>query len=439
MDRLNERLAEYVVVVSYDAFSEDHFEQAKQLPNLRKLVTNGVHTTKLKSVNPTMTYVVHSTMVTGVYPDKHGVMHNNPLQPFVEANNQAWHWYRDDLNVPTIYDAAKAAGLTTAGILWPVTAKSSITYNLPEVVAINGENQALKVLKNGSPFFCLGLELKYGRIRQGADQPYLDDFSTACAVDTIKRKQPNLMLLHLIDLDDTKHACGTQGQAVDEVIERMDKRLGDILAAVEAAGIKDETVFIVLGDHGQFDVRFKVHLNNVLKEHGLIEETASGYFWRAYFQSTGGAAYLHIKDDDTKIKEEVLAVLNDITRNSKYGVKKLYKRENLDELHVDPSIHYMLEARKGYSFEDDITDEDVVDLTTRGETYATHGYSTEQDNYHCNLIIAGKNIKTNEQLGEVEMVDIAPTLARMLGIKLENVDGRSLDEVFNNLTTAIKR
>ncbi|HHU19359.1 MAG TPA: hypothetical protein GXZ58_03810 [Bacilli bacterium] len=36
-----------------------------------------------------MTYVVHSTMVTGVYPDKHGVRHNNPLQPFVEANNQA--------------------------------------------------------------------------------------------------------------------------------------------------------------------------------------------------------------------------------------------------------------------------------------------------------------------------------------------------------------
>ncbi|HHU19358.1 MAG TPA: hypothetical protein GXZ58_03805 [Bacilli bacterium] len=100
--------------------------------------------------------------------------------------------------MPTIYDALKANGLTSAGILWPVTAKSSITYNLPEVVAINGENQALKVLKNGSPLFCLGLELKYGRIREGTSQPYLDD---------------------------TKHAYGTKGQAVDNVIERMDKRL----------------------------------------------------------------------------------------------------------------------------------------------------------------------------------------------------------------------
>jgi predicted AlkP superfamily pyrophosphatase or phosphodiesterase len=430
VERLNKRLAKHVVVVSYDAFSEDHFDQAKKLPNLQKLVASGVHSTKLKSVNPTMTYVVHSTMVTGVYPDKHGVRHNNPLQPFVEANNQAWHWYRDDLKVPTIYDVLKANGLTSAGILWPVTAKSSITYNLPEVVAINGENQALKVMKNGSPLFCLGLELKYGRIREGTSQPYLDDFSTACAVDTIKRKRPNLMLLHLIDLDDTKHAYGTKGQAVDNVIERMDKRLGDIIKAVEEAGIMDETVFIVLGDHGQFDVRFKVHLNNLLKEHGLIEETASGYAWRAYFQSTGGAAYLHVKDDDEEIKTRALAIVNDIVVDPKYGVKKLYKRAELDALRVDPSIHYMLEATKGYSFEDDITDEDVVDLTARGETYATHGYSTEQDNYRCNFIIAGKNIKTQAQLGEIEMVDIAPTIARILGIELHDVDGRSLDEVF---------
>lgn len=94
------------------------------------------------------------------------------------------------------------------------------------------------------------------------------------------------------------------------------------------------------------------------------------------------------------IKTRALAIVNDIVVDPKYGVKKLYKRAELDELHVDPSIHYMLEATKGYSFEDDITDEDVVDLTARGETYATHGYSTEQDNYRCNFIIAGKNIGT---------------------------------------------
>ena len=89
----------------------------------------------------------------------------------------------------------------------------------------------------------------------------------------------------------------------------------------------EETVFIVLGDHGQFDVRFKVHLNNLLKEHGLIEETAFGYAWRAYFQSTGGAAYLHVKDDDEEIKTRALAIVNDIVVDPKYGVKKLYKRE----------------------------------------------------------------------------------------------------------------
>jgi predicted AlkP superfamily pyrophosphatase or phosphodiesterase len=191
----------------------------------------------------------------------------------------------------------------------------------------------------------------------------------------------------------------------------------------------DETVFMVLGDHGQFDVRFKVHLNNVLKAHGLIDETNE---WRAYFQSTGGAAYLHIKDGDKEAEAHALAIVSDILTDSKYGVKQLYKREELDRLHVDPSIRYMLEAKKGYSFEDDLTDEAVVDLTARGETYGTHGYSTEQDNYCCNFDISGKNIKTNEQLGEIEMVDVAPTIARILGVELNDVDGRTLDEVFTD-------
>lgn len=147
MNPTRQGIAKHLIVVSYDAFSEDNWEQAKQLPYLAKLIAKGAYSTQLKSVYPTMTYVIHSTMVTGVYPDKHGVIHNNPLQPFVESKNQSWHWYQDDLNVPTVYDVAKQAGLKTAGIMWPVTGRSSLRYNLPEIVAVNNENQALKVLK----------------------------------------------------------------------------------------------------------------------------------------------------------------------------------------------------------------------------------------------------------------------------------------------------
>ncbi|MNE56882.1 Type I phosphodiesterase / nucleotide pyrophosphatase [compost metagenome] len=172
--------------------------------------------------------------------------------------------------------------MSTAGLLWPVSGKSSIKYNIPEIRAIKSENQALKVLKNGSPLYCLQMEMKYGRLRKGIQQPYLDDFTTKCAVDTIKNKKPNLLMLHLIDLDDAKHAFGTDSHEVKQVIARMDIRLGEIIQAVEEAGIMEDTIFLVLGDHGQFNVRYKVHLNKLLQEKGLIFKENGEWSWRAY-------------------------------------------------------------------------------------------------------------------------------------------------------------
>ncbi len=66
-----------------DAFSESDWESAKKLPNLSHLVETGASTRSLKSVFPTHTYTIHTSIVTGVYPDKHGILHNHPLQPFV--------------------------------------------------------------------------------------------------------------------------------------------------------------------------------------------------------------------------------------------------------------------------------------------------------------------------------------------------------------------
>ncbi len=426
MGKTDTGIAKHLFVISYDGFSEDNWEMAKSLPNMSRLIKNGAYSTSLRSVYPSLTYVVHSTMVTGVYPDKHGVHHNNPFQPFVAEKNQRWHWFRDSIKVPTVYDVAKEARMCTAGILWPVTGKASIKYNIPEVAAINDENQALKVLRNGNPLFIAGMELKYGRVRRGIEEPYLDDFSTLCAVDTIKRKKPNLLLLHLIDLDDTKHRYGTDSVEVHNVIKRMDKRLGDIMAAAEQAGIVKDTVYLVVGDHGHINVSYKVHLNNLLREHSLIAEKNGNMKWRAYFQAAGGSAYLHIKQGDKDAEKLAIEIIENAIKENKYGIESMYKRNELDRFHVDKSIKYMVEAKKGYSFDDSLSERTVEDLGQQGIKYATHGYLPDKENYRCNLIISGEGIQNDYQLGNIEMVDIAPTIAKILGIRFHNCDGRSL-------------
>lgn len=422
----------YLIVVSYDAFSQDNWESARKQPNLAKLIQNGAFTTKVKSVYPTLTYVIHSSYVTGMYPNKHGVYHNNPFQPFVPEEDQAWHWFRNDIKVPTVYEEIRKQGMTVAGIVWPVSGKAAIKYNIPEIRAIKNEHQALKILKNGSKLFSLTMELKYGKHRNGIMQPQLDDFITRCAVDTIKNKKPNLLLMHLIDLDDTKHALGTQGTHIEQVIERMDTRLGDIIQAVEDAGIKDNTTFLVVGDHGQLDVRYKVHLNHLLKEQGLIYEENSQMQWRAYVQGAGGAAYLHIKDDDQETEELALAILEQALAEDQYGIESIYSRSELDKLHVDSTFRYMLEAKEGYAFDDAFDKPVVFDLHAHDIKYATHGYSPNKFGYTSNLVISGTGIKNEFELGDVEVIDIAPTIANILGVDFNNCDGRPLTEIFKD-------
>ena len=420
----------HVIVISYDAFSEDNWEMAKSLPNLSKLIKNGAVSTKLRSVYPTLTYTVHTTIVTGVHSDKHGIFHNNPFQPFVEEKNQIWFWYQDAIKVPTLYDLAKKKGLSTAGLLWPVSGKSSIKYNLPEIHALKNENQSLKVLKGGSPLFCLGLELKYGRYRKGIQQPNLDDFTTLCTVDTIKTKKPNLLLIHLIDLDDAKHSFGTDSKEVKEAILRMDIRLGRIMDAIEDAGIKKDTTLFIIGDHSQINVKYKVALNNLLKEKGLIFEEKGEVKWRACLQSTGGAAYLHIKEGDLEAETVAYTVLKDAMQKGNYGIEHIYSREELDSLHVNKSINTMVEAKSGYSFVDTLKGPMIIDLEEKDIKYATHGYSPDKENYKCVFVASGPLIKENYFLEDIEMVDIAPTIGKILGIEPKNCDGRVLDEIF---------
>lgn len=427
---MNTEKAKHLVVISYDAFSEDNWERASRLPNLSKLIKNGAYSTQLKSVYPTLTYVVHTTMVTGVYPDRHGIYHNNPFQPFVGEKEQRWFWFKKDVEAPAIYDVLKEHRMKSAGILWPVTGRASIRYNIPEIRAIKKENQALKILKNGSPFFSIRMEKKFGALRRGIEQPYLDNFTTMCAVDTIKRKKPNLILIHLIDLDDAKHEHGTFSPEIERVLIRMDKRLGDIMDAVEKAGIKEDTVFLVAGDHGQIDIRYKVKLNRLLKERGLIYEEKGEMKWRAYLQSAGGSAYLHLKENDEEAKWMALNILNEAAADECYGIEKLYTKKELGGFHAASSVQYMLEAKTGYCFEDSLDGPVITDLEAEGIKYATHGFSPDKAGYQCNLVVSGDCIKKGYPLGEIRMVDIAPTMANILGIDFHACDGRSLNEIF---------
>ena len=111
------------------------------------------------SVYPSITYPAHTTIVTGRYPCHHGVVNNTKIQPGRKSPD--WYWQRKYIRGTTLYDEARSKGMTTAALLWPVTAKAKITYNVPEIFANRPwTNQILTSLANGTPMYQFRLNQK---------------------------------------------------------------------------------------------------------------------------------------------------------------------------------------------------------------------------------------------------------------------------------------
>ena len=416
----------HVVVISLDALSESEWHLISSMPHLSRLIKEGSWSRELRSVFPTHTYTAHTTMVTGVHPDKHGIVQNHPFQPFVPLHNQEWYWYQRQLKVPTIYDLTRKSGLKSAGLFWPVTGKSSINWNIPEILALEGENQVLKILRNSSKVFMLDLERRIGKKRVSTKQPYFDDFVALAACETIKRKRPNLTLIHLCDLDNAKHISRIESPAIKDSLLRLDRRVGEIMDAVKDAGIEEKTALIILGDHGQFSIDYNVHLNNLLRDEGLIYEDKGEMKWRAILQTSGGNAFLHLRQGDIEAEERALEVLKGAVKENKYGIQTIYSRKDLDIFRAAPGVKYAVEARSGYNIDESLSDETIEDYKKKGILYANHGYSPDKERYKCLFFASGPGISSDNNLGPIEMVDIAPTIAELLGLSFYDCDGKSL-------------
>jgi predicted AlkP superfamily pyrophosphatase or phosphodiesterase len=84
-------------------------EYGLALPNLVRLTEDGMYSSGVRGVLPTVTYPSHTTLITGVSPAKHGISANTTFDPY-NKNEKGWYWYAEDIKVPTLWDAAHTAG-----------------------------------------------------------------------------------------------------------------------------------------------------------------------------------------------------------------------------------------------------------------------------------------------------------------------------------------
>jgi len=415
-----------LVVVSMDGLSEQEMHAAASLPGFRALLERGTEFGLLRGIYPTLTYVAHATLTTGRFPESHGIVHNHPLQPGVPVHLQSWHWYASEVRSPTLFDLARDKGMSTAAVLWPLCADAHVTWNFPEIAALPGENQTLKVLHSGSTGFLLNLERKFHKYRHGSKQPSLDDYVSRCAAYTIRSRKPHLLMTHLISLDDAKHATGTESPETRTALSALDAGLSRILEAIEDSGASDRTTVVVVGDHGHVDIERRVRLNLLLEAAGLCGQTEGAFRWRAWFRCAGGSAYLHIRPDDSEAALKARAVLETARRDPDMGIAAIHEGKALDALRCGSVALCAVDACPGVQFLEDTDGKLTEQAPVRGAFGADHGYHPDLPGYRSLFLAAGPGIAAGTKLQEAGLEDVAPTLARALGLSFPVDDGKEL-------------
>ncbi len=419
-----------LVIISFDAVGSLDLPYLESLPNFKMVFEQSSGCRNVQSVYPSVTYPAHTSIMTGKMPVHHGVINNTRLQPKRETPD--WMWQRKFIKGTTLYDEAIKKGYKTAALLWPVTAKSRIHYNLPEVLANRPwQNQILVSMTNGSLFYQWELQRKFGHLRDGVRQPALDNFVHASALHTIDKYNPDLLLIHYTDVDTNRHIYGVNHPKAKEALIRHDKRLGEILAALQKKGKMDETTFVILGDHYQKDVDRVVYFNFLLKEHGFLHvknNKIKDYEFIA--KNCDGCCYIYVnhkRKPSLERTEQLRRLLEACKNENTYGIERIYTAKEAAELGADGNCICLIEAKDGVYYLDEFEYPTCrAEELKKGKLRGAHGYLPSKPNYQTFFAMSGYGIKKGNFIKEMALWDEGPTLAKLLEVTLPQADGHAV-------------
>lgn len=265
-----------------------------------------------------------------------------------------------------------------------------------------------------------------------APGPFRDRKYSELAAYLLTEKKADLVLLHLVCPDSFQHKHAPKSPVAYWSINYIDSRIRHITSQLRRAGRLDRTTFVLVGDHGFETVTHQIRPNLLLKKEGLLTMEGSSVQKGsdAYALSNGGSASVYILSEANKAKtaerlkkmflqvEGVREVL-DGSDFHRLGLPTPEENPEQGDLMLIPEEHYAFSGGA-----------DGSDVVVAGQHSGSHGYLPSHPRMGSIFVAWGSGIKKGVKLKSAEAVDIAPTIAALLGIEMENPDGRVLTEIF---------
>lgn len=427
----------HLIVLSEDAMVYEDLAYLRRLPVFGEVWDRAALVERVRTVYPSVTYPVHTSIRTGVYAGRHGIVNNE--KPCLGELSSPWEWFNDAVKAPDLFDAAKRAGLTTAAVYWPATGNHPhIDYLINEYWPQSADDDTLDcfVRSGSSPevvekIIRPNLPLLEGKHRK---HPYCDKFIMACACAMVRAFRPNLLMIHTVNIDAARHHSGIFSERVNHALHEIDGWLGDLLKAVQDAGMEETTDFAIVSDHGQLNTTRVIAMNAVLADRGLVTVAEQGQVadYVAMIKSSALSAQVYLKHPDS---EEDLArvhqVLEGLREEGVWGISRVYTaREAREEEGLYGDFSFVIETDGYTSFSNDWRKPFVRnhDLSDYRFGRATHGHHPDKGPQPP-LMAWGPDIQPGVRVARRSIVDEAPTFARILGVDLPDADGAVIEEL----------
>jgi predicted AlkP superfamily pyrophosphatase or phosphodiesterase len=409
-----------VLMISVDGLRPlDIIEAAARgirVPNLRKMISEGVYATGVTNLLPTNTYPNHTSLITGVAPALHGISNNIEFDP-LEENDAGALWYASDIKIPTLWDIVHARGKIVASVSWPVSVGArQVDLLIPEIWRTNNSFDLRLVEALSSPGLIGELEKATGvklaaLIEKGSKS---DEVRCEFTGALIELKKPYFITLHLPSLDRAEHEHGPGSQVAIATLEKVDEAIGALVK--KARKIMPDLVVAVVSDHGFVPVTQVVNLMIPFIKHGLItldSKTGTVSKWEAQPWSSGGSAAIVLaRPNDEKLKEKVSRLLRDLALDPAMHISEVIDAKKIAEMGGPKEASFFVDFKLGTWAGKNKAGPVVGPSPAKG----THGYFPTHKEMNASFFITGPAIRKRGSIGEIDMRSIAPTLAKLMGL-----------------------
>jgi hypothetical protein len=266
--------AERVYMILLDGLS--HSELAYQLennaaaiPSLASLIARGAMLSHGSIVNfPSITWPSHSTILTGTWCGHHDVVnptfHLREHRETVPIQGNIFDTERFlNRDVETLYEAfkrVKGAGAITASIHEPQGRGADHAVFERRIVGDKARLKALTADMRGD----VSPRWMADNIPAMAREEIVDIRGMAQAITLFEHcaEQPPVFVAHEFVLTDgAGHDYGPHHEGLREALYRTDRRIGQLLAMLQARGLLESTLFVITSDHGMAAQRIELKAN----------------------------------------------------------------------------------------------------------------------------------------------------------------------------------